>query len=43
MPIYISLLGHVELPNVENHPPRQIPEVRVDRRPARRRRGRLGL
>jgi hypothetical protein len=41
MPIYVSLLGHVELPSVDNQPPRQIPDVRVDRRPARRRRRRL--
>ena len=43
MPIYVSFLGHVELPNVDDRPPRQIPFVpvdgaRVDRRPARRKR-----
>ena len=38
MPIYVSFLGHVELPRVDGQPPRQIPEERVDRRPAARRR-----
>jgi hypothetical protein len=38
MPVYVSFLGHVELPRVDDRPPRQIPETRVDRRPALRRR-----
>lgn len=43
MPIYVSFLGHVELPNADDRPPRQIPAIRVDdarvdRRPARRKR-----
>lgn len=43
MPIYVSFLGHVELPNVDDRSPRQIPAfpvdgARVDRRPARRKR-----
>ena len=40
MPVYVAFLGHVELPNVEGCRPQQTPEVRVDRRPARRRRRR---
>ncbi len=40
MPVYVAFLGHVELPNVDDRPPRQIPDhridERVDRRPARR-------
>lgn len=34
MPVYVAFFGHVELPNVDDRPPRQIPEERVDRRPA---------
>ncbi len=40
MPVYVAFLGHVELPRVDVRRPQQIPEVRVDRRPATRRRGR---
>jgi hypothetical protein len=41
MPIYTSLFGHVELPNVEERrPPWPPEEARVDQRPASRRRRR---
>jgi hypothetical protein len=39
MPVYVAFLGHVELPSVDDRSPRQTPETRVDRRPARKRRG----
>jgi hypothetical protein len=38
MAIYQSLFGHVELPETDVYRPREPSEVRVDRRPAKRRR-----
>ena len=40
MPIYVSFLGHVELPRVDVNRPQRPSEVRVDQRPASRRRKR---
>lgn len=37
MPVYVSFLGHVELPRVDVTRPQRPSEVRVDRRPASRR------